>query len=475
MSPDRKTFLPLLTAVTLAAAACTDAEPPIVCESSGPNYTGRVTITKTNKGEDREEIIRLNQLSFLKDGVGVVSSGDEECGTSVTEFYSDPKEGIVVNGTIEPRGSKRVQWHSLIEPYLFNPPRLSGQNTLELKVSARSDGKVFFYRSGSFGWTTEIGEPKLPNDVLNEQTLQDSRIKIYQGKGTKLYLRNNVFDIPLFEDARDGKFAGLSVVLIDAGDLAPENFQDKPDEITGHYQLFRKAVSEENKRLNEELMGLEEYRREKEEEFTRNQITSERYESVKQFYEKEKAELLEKITKINKPPLGIFMDGRRVKKVHPEWVQDQPELSESITIYIAVGGEFKPQPNQSHPKRKQFPEQKVDPFLALFTNDYRIDTTFATPGYVIHHEASHYETGDSIFGSEYQTDTKALERIEKGLYPFVFVDGKGLTYTKKLPVLRGEGSNQPPLPLSFAQRFHPYKFTANGFLKPQYAPKKLGV
>lgn len=463
MSPDRKTFLPLLTAVTLAAAACTDAEPPIVCESSGPNYTGRVTITKTAKGENREETINLNP-DFLKNGVGVVNSADEQCGISMTEFYSDPNGGIVVNGSIPERGSERiVSWHTTI-----NPTSLNRLNPTTFNVTMQN-GKVFFYRLGLTGWKTEIGEPKLPADILSEQTLQQSNIRVYQGKETQLYLRSNIFDIPLFKDARDGKFAGLSIVLVNAGTIAPENLQDRPNEVTGHYQLYRKAVEEKNQELDKRLMGLEEYRNEEEEKFNRGQITSERYESIKKFYEREKAELSEKIEKNNKPPRGIFMDGRKVKNKKPEWIQDQPELAEGITIYLAVGGEFKPRSDQSHPKREQFPEQEGDLFLRIFTNEYRIQTKYATPGYAIHHEVSHY--GDK---SEYEADTGALERIGKGQYPFIFVNSKGLTYTKKLPVLRGEGSDQPSLALSFEQRFHPHKFAANGFLRPQYSPRKLG-
>lgn len=429
MSPDRKTFIPVLTAALLAAA-CSDSEPPVVCESNSNGVTSKVTVTKRDNGITvRDEVINVSPASLsslLKEGVGVFQSTDEKCGISATEFYVNPDRALTVNGIVEQIGSESIRWNASIESGYLERWR----SPISLRVQTTTDGKVYFFHPGLRGWKTEIGDPKLPSDALSEQVLQESRIKIFQGKETQLYLRSSVFEIPLFRDARDGKFAGLSIVLVDAGTIAPENLQGMPKEVQGHYQLFRRVAAEKSQRLNERLEGLEEFRREKEEEFTRNQITSERYESVKEFYEKEKAETLADITKINKPPLGIFMDGRRVKKYYPEWVEDQPELSESITIYMAAGGEFKPHPTQSHPKRKQFPENKVDSFLALFTNDYKIDTAFATPGYVIHHEVSHYETGDSIFGSEYQTDTIALERIEKGLYPFIFVDVKGLTYTK---------------------------------------------
>lgn len=426
MSPDRKLFLPFMAALTLAGAACTDPEPPIapiVCESGGPNYTSKVTITATAQGEIREEAIRLDR-SFLRNGVGIVNSPDEQCGTSMTEFYSDPSGEIVVNGKIQVRvgGSERmVPWHATITTKLFD--RL---NPIAFNVKV-AHGKVSFYRPGLGGWKTEIGEPKLPGDVLSDDTLQRSNIKIYQGRETQLRLRENVFEVPLFKDAREGNFAGLSIVLVDAGSITPEAMQDMPQEVQGHYNLFRKIVEEKHQMLNGELKALEDYKASGEKEFKEGQLSSESYEGTEKYYDQKKAELLKEIMDNRKPPLGIFMDGRKAAKFKPEWIKDQPELANTITVYLAIGEEFKPNPSQSLPKREQFPETDTDPFMSLFTGGYRIQTKYSTPGFAIHHEASHYEAG-----TEYGADTRALERMDKKLYPFIFVNGDGITYTNGL-------------------------------------------
>ena len=240
-------------------------------------------------------------------------------------------------------------------------------------------------------------------------------------------LRENVFKVPLFKDAREGKFAGLSIVLVDAGSITLEAMQDMPQEVQGHYNLLRKIVEEKHQRLIEKLKALEDYKTGKEKEFKGGQLSSESYEGTEKHYDQRKAELLKEIIDNRIPPLGIFMDGREAAKHKPEWIKDQPELANTITVYLAIGEGFKPDPNQSLPKRDQFPETGNDPFMSLFTRDYRIQTTNATPGFAIHHETAHYEAH-----SEYGADTKALERMDQKLYPFIFVNSDGITYTKAL-------------------------------------------
>ena len=97
----------------------------------------------------------------------------------MTEFHSDPSGKIVVNGKIQVRGTEyMILWQSTLTAESFY--RL---NPIAFNVRVER-GKVSFYRSGLGGWTTEIGEPKLPSDVLSDDTLQESNIKIYQGRKT---------------------------------------------------------------------------------------------------------------------------------------------------------------------------------------------------------------------------------------------------------------------------------------------------
>ena len=417
MSPDRKAILPLFVAA-LAVAACTDSEPLTVCESSGTNYTTKAAITKTARDERREEVIKLGP-NFLNSGVGIVTSPDGQCGISMTEFYSDPTGEIVVNGNIQARGSERIRpWHTTISPTFLN-----SSNPITLNLTTQ-DGKVFFYRPGLSGWKVEVGEPQLPSDVVSEQSLQQSNIRVYQGRETQLYLRGNIFDIPLFKDASDGKVGKVSVVLIDAGRLYPEKINDLPKELAGHYHIYEKVTQEKQELLAETLDAVLQLTQENEEKYIEGKINQEKYEGSKKYYEKRIEEIKNEIQQNSIPPRGLFMNGRDVQRYRPDLLGNYPESADGITIYLAVGDKMKPHPTQSNPKPNQFPQVETDLFELMLSNKYLVKLDSVTPGYVAHHEASHYETS-----SEPSADKKALERIGRSLYPFVFVNSNGLTYT----------------------------------------------
>lgn len=60
----------------------------------------------------------------------------------------------------------------------------------------------------------------LPEDVLSEEELKGAGITIYQTEDTQLYLRRDVFDLPLFRDVKGGKLEGVVISLVDSDALS---------------------------------------------------------------------------------------------------------------------------------------------------------------------------------------------------------------------------------------------------------------
>lgn len=290
---------------------------------------------------------------------------------------------------------------------------------------------------------------KLPEDTISEKELSRANIRIFQSPAVQLYLTESAFEIPLFRDAKAGEIKKVNIVLVDAENLEESNvFEKTPKEAQGHFRIFRKRVENEVQILQKLIAFFEN---------TLNELRQNKKPGSENLiidFEKQTRDLQDRIQAIN-APLGIFIDGREYKRFKPELLQNEPEeLAETITIYVAVGGRFKPKTDQSYPSRKQFPDRddNQNQFVPKLPDDYRVKEEYVTAGFILHHEVSHYEIASGSF-AEYQTDTRTLERIDRASqsfqetqrlnylspasanrvstsYPFIFVTDEGIIVTK---------------------------------------------
>lgn len=307
---------------------------------------------------------------------------------------------------------------------------------------------------------------------MGDSPLIAANIRIYPTPNVQLYLRRSALDIPLFKDAQAGTFNHVSIVLVDSERLFPQDvFQNTPAEGLGLYRVYRRLFEEEVKPKQEKrIESLEQWIEENEGKWLRGEIEEDMYRTVKNYYKEELMKGRKRLSGFD-APLGIFMDGRTYKEEAPQFLEGESEdLSSSIAIYMVVGGKMKPHPDQSYPSREKFPDRDdVDSFISAIVGDYRVKSESVTAGFVIHHEVAHYETNhvaNLLGSSEYQTDTKALDRIGQAKrdledakkrkrivnssgstsllprisnsYPFIFVTNEGLIITKNLNTDSGE-------------------------------------
>ncbi|MBI2039737.1 hypothetical protein HYT18_01565 [Candidatus Microgenomates bacterium] len=366
------------------------------------------------------------------------------------------------------------------------------------------------------------------NDLLEPEQLRINGIRIYQTSRVKLYLREGIFDFPLFKDAKEGKIVGVNIVLVDHTSLSWNASEKLSEEARLVWQAFSvhpqeepedywrskiKQAEDDVKSAQERIQSWQErmskfttgeYQKEVEEsiadyqrwiqEITSPQLRGEYEESLRYWEEKlrkikngelkkeyeeniasnqsladegnkELAILRDQPRAIaheaeNGGPQGSFTRLDRYQKMkeeykgkypqleqrHKELFVNYPELHNQVFIYIVVGGEFKPHPQQSYLEPGWFQEYPWIPQLRDVGREkayHRYSEPF-TAGTTLRHEAFHYESeGEKSAADEYDADTRVFESVvsawekyqqtgDTSSYPFVFVTREGITVTKKL-------------------------------------------
>ncbi len=244
----------------------------------------------------------------------------------------------------------------------------------------------------SIGLFEETEKPyprELPSDVLSEETLKRAKIKIYQAPEIKLYLRESALQFPLFQDAAKGKLDQVVIVLVDHPKIDTDASQ---------------GLKEDAKVLIQQVLNY-------------SQGTIDR-----------------------RNVLGLMLSGRSlVNGVGPEFLKENPQFANKVYIYLAVGGDLKPDPGESFPNPHQFEKHKSS-LLGSIAYDRKSMTK--SRGFVLNHEIHHYNPLGDAHG-ELATDLLTVDHIagawrkyqetgDTAGYPFVFVTNKGITITADL-------------------------------------------
>lgn len=231
---------------------------------------------------------------------------------------------------------------------------------------------------------------ELLDDVLSEESLKRAHIKIHQAPETKLYLRKEVLQFPLFQDSLGGIFDEVDIVLIDADKVNVDRQQKMPRDA----RILLEAAMDKIKDTSHD--------------------PSQDY-------------------------LGAIIIGRNFREINPEFLRQNPEFERKVYIYLAVGGDLKPKPEESYPNPKQFGRYR-NSLWGSFGYDRRL--TSESLGFILNHEIHHYNPLGNNHG-EFETDLLTVNHIagawkkfqETGDttgYPFVFATDKGITITADL-------------------------------------------
>lgn len=251
---------------------------------------------------------------------------------------------------------------------------------------------------------------KLPEDVLSDEELKKKHITINNSQSTKLYLRKEALNFPIFRDSGKIGFDGVVITLVDSPTVSWNSADTMPEDAK---KIFREEYDPEDdrKQIRETIKRYDRKLDDLDKEKTRAVEAShwrEVYEEIIKDYQNNLDNVLE-----TGGPLGIIMDKRR-------WFQGG-----KIYIFLAVGGHQKPNPKHSY----------LDPYGGYPPDD---KYAFVLPaGYVIRHELSHYghpdESEADILAANSLVD--ALEKYKKtgdsSGYAFVFVNDRGITITRK--------------------------------------------
>lgn len=241
--------------------------------------------------------------------------------------------------------------------------------------------------------------PGLPKDTISPEQLQSQRIRVIQTEKVKLYLREKISEFQLFNDAKKGKINEAVIVLVDVPYLSWNMNNEIPEEAR---QIFQAAYpySEENKDTGLAAGTV----------INTNHLLSNDF--------------------IN----GNFEQSQRARSL----LETHPEIKNKIYVYIAVGGDLKPNPSQSLPKHDNRPEKT---FKAHTGGTYLDTPLHGHQGFLLRHELIHYKNPNEFNTDELNVDRAALISLvaawnhyypnkDNSKFPFVFVTDEGITITK---------------------------------------------
>jgi|SRR3989344_938306 len=253
---------------------------------------------------------------------------------------------------------------------------------------------------------------ELPNGILSDEELAAARIRIHQTPHTRLYLKQSALaQFPLFQDAARGQLAEVVIVLVDSPNIDWEASQKFPQDA----RLVWQAPADAKRLISQLKSRFAEY----------DLPTSTPEEILDDLYGQRLGEMITKNTLL---------------RLAPDFLKKHPEFSKKVYVFLAVGGNLKPNPADSYfdPNTLKDYELPESPY------DHRFQFAAAAKyrGFILEHEIAHYNPNSNQDYSEYQADTITFNALtnawqkysqtgDSSGYAFVFVNDLGITYTAR--------------------------------------------
>lgn len=301
----------------------------------------------------------------------------------------------------------------------------------------------------------QSGRAKLRQPVLSEQELNDLKIRVNQGRGTQLFLTEDIFKLPLFQAVQRGNLNGIVISLVEAKSLSFRSTSYLPEDARAFWHI-REHPNEYTEAKWADLIRREEYSKDainrslqmyaEELPLVGNSADRERIEreiAIRTMHLNDSERKIEiynnrpaaiEHLETNGDEVGFFgMSAPNPPQAFLDNIKkDRPRVHQRITeflthkdwlnkayVYISVGGPRTPSPEQSYPKTSDF---DVDNSNDPIRYSVRPKSGFRSPGFTLRHEFAHYVVG----GNENQADRTALESLNLG-YPLLFVNHRGIT------------------------------------------------
>ncbi len=323
----------------------------------------------------------------------------------------------------------------------------------------------------------------IPKDVLTSQELAKAHIRIINGPQTELLLRKGALDqFKLFRDAKNGKINEVVIVLVDDNGINFNLNGTSDEEARDIYEAVHYAPGEwdqliymenvQNLQWNishfQNLLDGKEKPNPMDPPFNKEALTA-----AIEMYKHQLEELNGKAPKLTPQQFeqelqsttywgeimqtgSIAQDAETLIPEHPKAKRDREallkygNLDNKVYVFLAVGGNLAPTPDQSYPNPDRFYSNMGDSRGYVFDNK--------TPGFVLAHELGHYEGKNpydakrSRFFDETKADAQGFARMvqawnkqeEEGSdsdFTFVLRNKSGVTITANENAPRGTNQN----------------------------------
>lgn len=244
-----------------------------------------------------------------------------------------------------------------------------------------------------------------PDGSISPEELKQVHIRIYNTSETELFITKKTMEIPLFRDAAKGITGEAVIVLVDGPSLTWEASESLPEELKRAYQ----AGNLEPLKSGVSRVDLGQFIR---------------IGTGRQFDADEKSPGFESLYKRQQ-----------------EFLNDFPDKANTNYIFVAVGGDKTPIPDQKI-NPQMYREKKSGGISPPDANDqYKYDWP-AFAGIILEHEVQHYKNNEEV-NNEQTADALALESVKKinqndpKSFNFIFRNLHGLTYAKNKGVRIG--------------------------------------
>lgn len=339
-----------------------------------------------------------------------------------------------------------------------------------LSISAVVLRKILSENSPATIITSDNIVDEIP-EVLSKESLRELGIKIYDTPNVSLFLRESAFRLPLFKEIKGKKLGGVNILLVDHHNVGWKTREQMPDEMRALMETFVETPRE----WSEEKWSIIKINTMI--ELASNKFHAELYKAdpeLVNFFSKEVTRLEERLSvvtgdreaaveflieddyergNVRGNVLGYFWDGRRLfqtlkdgsfagesEKVESFFTKF-PESKNQAFIFLAVGGDEIPKPQDSFPNIQSYllsncwADNIVDPTVDCYM------VMNPNPGFTLRHEVMHFSKNYMETKSEVKVDDLALKSIQESWdrreggnsssYPFIFLTDQGPVFTHK--------------------------------------------
>lgn len=325
----------------------------------------------------------------------------------------------------------------------------------------------------------------LPEDILTKEELAKAGITVYQTPDVQLYIRREALEIPVFKDAAKKRIDGLTISLVDhdriswnAVNKLPYEARKAWQDVNPHPKQWKEPYWDnlvkyfkdkrdwygKTKELTSEILGLDEelfnidmrkielligagadleeamrLQREREELAVKLRLLRSQQIESALIGEHKLNELLDVAVGPRDKAIEYFAEnGRDDSYVTGQILKPNKSFRRKAFIYVCVGKDQKPSPDQSLPNPDWFVIEGENGPVYLGENN---------SGFTLRHEIGHYEGKRQESDNEKEREDEADELAYVGIakawkqyqetgdtsgYPFVFVTDEGITITKNI-------------------------------------------